>query len=129
MKKAIALLLLLHFAVVISAPVMLSFYSQQMRSGHKAVLSHRCNGNEDNGASMYNNGNQYLKALIKRACETNRKDKSLTVNLSISGFVWFSPLARMEEEITFSTKSQTNFRYINLYSGLQSPEIFHPPAV
>jgi len=130
------ILLLLAFTVVLLQPVrpFVEYYFLQKSNIHISSISEDiccCDSNAQEIAKMQNNGDAYLKALIKRVCEQKEKEKPGIPIAQISVFV--SEL--ISENIPVYHCPEKNFNQkistfiiqpdINSYIA----DIFHPPAI
>ena len=130
MKKWISIALILIFSVIWTAPVTLSYaYHLYEKKHNAAVLSKQCNEYQDASSRMYNNGNQFLKSLLKRVCSQKNKEKNFPVSFHFSGFVQLNLSEKNQNPIETRFFKKNVFHYLHSYYFLLSHDIFHPPSV
>jgi len=130
------LLLLLSFTVVLLQPVMpfVDYFLWQHNQKENTLIESincGCNDSSTKIAKVENNGDAYLKALIKRVCDQKDKEKPAVPLAHIPVFVKeltteFSHIYLCPEK-NYNNKISTFIIQADITSYIS--DIFHPPTV
>ncbi len=133
-QKLISIVLLLAFGAILLEPaapfVQYFIYQYKQNITQNDNCDCQCAQEDNEVAPMENNGNNYLKALIKRACEDQKKSKKPAIPvLQVSVYI----LNLTNDYPKVFTCPKENFNKISTFiiqPDLQSyiTDIFHPPA-
>jgi len=135
-RKFTSILLLFFFTVVLLHPLMpfVKYYLAQNNQTEISLVNNEYCGCIENSSSSYakveNNGEGYLKALIKRVCEQKKKEKPAIPLIQLPIFV--RDLSSISSQIYICPKQNFNNKIstfiilpdINTYIT----DIFHPPV-
>jgi len=132
-QKLTAIILFTAFVAILLQPMMpfVQYYISQNQQNITQNNNCDCQCEQNNEvAPMENNGSNYLKALIKRACEDQKKSKKPAIPvLQVSVYI----LNLTNDYPKVFTCPKENFNKISTFiiqPDLQSyiTDIFHPPA-
>ena len=125
-NKIYSILLIISFILVINKPLIvmgLIYIDYTAKTENKCC----CDTKETKIAKMRSNGDTYLKALLKRVCKDNKKNRPVIPGITITVFV--KDLTKDYLRINYEEKQyQKISRFLILHKSDQFPlPLFRPP--